>query len=197
MTETTIELTCPGCGARVSIDQKVCQYCHAPIVISTFNSVASMSMPELHKYTGTYRQGLADNPDNADLNKSLAMCYLKLKMYRQASAAFEKAIAENFDDSESFFYAAIAALNGKKAFLAGRAAIDQSIEYIEAALAIAPKGIYYYFLAYVKYDFFARKHFRTSPDYQEVLRNAQAMGISENDVVQLFAILGVTRPSVL
>lgn len=193
MSESVIALTCPGCGARVSIDQKVCQYCQAPVVISTFTSVASMSILNLNKYTRAYKQALSEHPENVDLNKSLAMCYLKLKLYRQANLAFEKAIAVNFDDSEIFFYAAITALNGKKAFLAGRTAVDQSQAYINAALAIEPKGIYYYFLAYLKADFFARKHFHTAPTYQECLANAQATGLSETDVSQLYTILGVNR----
>ena len=62
---------------------------------------------------------------------------------------------------------------------------------------IEPKGIYYYFLAYLKYDFFARKHFQTTPTYQEALTNAEMAGVTENDIGQLFAILGVARPNVL
>ena len=125
------------------------------------------------------------------------MCYLKLKMYAQAAAAFAHAIEDNFDDSESFFYAALTTLQGKKAYLAGRKAVDQSEEYINAALMIEPKGIYYYFLAYLKYDFFARKHFRTTPTYEEALANAQSTGLSETDIEQLYTILGVARPSSL
>lgn len=195
--ENVVELTCPGCGARVSTGQKTCQYCHAPIVISTFNSVASMSAMDLNKYARTYRQGLKDHPGSPVLNKSLAMCYLKLKMHKQAAAAFAQAIEEDFDDAESLFYAAITALQGKKAFLAGRQAVDQSEEYINAALMIEPKGIYYYFLAYLKYDFFARKHFRTTPTYNEALANAQSTGLAENDIAQLYTILGVDRPGTL
>ena len=195
--ESVVELTCPGCGALVSTGQKTCQYCHAPIVISTFNSVAGMSAADLNKHARSYRQGLKDHPDNKDLNKSLAMCYLKLKMYAQAAAAFAHAIEDNFDDSESFFYAALTTLQGKKAYLAGRKAVDQSEEYINAALMIEPKGIYYYFLAYLKYDFFARKHFRTTPTYEEALANAQSTGLSETDIEQLYIILGVARPSSL
>ena len=75
---------CPGCGARVSTAQKECDWCHKPIVISTFNSVYSMPMPEVNKYAGVYRKALTENPDNTELNKSIAMCYLKLKMYDKA-----------------------------------------------------------------------------------------------------------------
>lgn len=194
MSYKVIELNCPGCGARVTTDQKECEWCYKPIIISTFNSVYSMPMPEVNKYAATYRKALGENPDNSELNKSIAMCYLKLKMYDKALVAFEKTIEDNFDDSESYFYASICLLNGKKAFLNQRPTIDKVLEYINAALMIEPKGIYYYYLAYVKYDYFARKRFRTSPNYSEALQLAMEAGVSEFDIEQLYSILSVKRP---
>ena len=109
-----------------------------------------MSLPEVNKYAGSYRSALAKYPDNTELNNSIAMCYLKLKLYDKAQAAFAKAIEDNFDNSETYFYAAISLLRGKKAFLAKRTDIDKIEEYIQAALMIEPKGIYYYLFAYIK-----------------------------------------------
>ena len=122
------------------------------------------------------------------------MCYLKLKMYDKALGAFEKAIEDNFDDSEIYFYAAICLLNGKKAFLNQRPTIDKILEYLNAALMIDPKGIYYYFMAYIKYDYFERKHFRTSPNYVDALQMANEAGLSDFDIEQLYTILNVARP---
>lgn len=197
MAHEVIELNCPGCGARVSTGQTECEWCHKPIIISTFNSVYSMPMPEVNKYAGAYRKALVENPDNTDLNKSIAMCYLKLKLYDKALLAFERAMEDNFDNSETFFYAAICLLQGKKAFLAPRSSIDKIEEYINAALMIEPKGIYYYFHAYIKYDYFQRKSYKTQPTFQELLTEADQAGVSEYDKEQLFAILGVARPEVL
>jgi tetratricopeptide (TPR) repeat protein len=194
MAQQIVELTCPGCGARVTTSQTECEWCHAPVIISTFNSVYSMSMPEVNKYAGTYRKALAENPDNIELNNSIAMCYLKLKLYDKALPAFESAMEDNFDNSETFFYAAVCLLKGKKAFVQQRPTIDKIIEYINAATMIEPRGIYYYFLAYVKYDYFARKHLNVPPNYKEVLSQANQLGYSPLDVEQLFAILGVEKP---
>ena len=123
------------------------------------------------------------------------MCYLKLKLYDKALPAFELAMEDNFDNSETFFYAAVCLLKGKKPFLAMRPEIDKIVEYINAALMIEPRGIYYYFLAYIKYDYFNRKFFKTSPTYQEALAMAEQAGYSPFDTEQLFAILGVERPA--
>jgi tetratricopeptide (TPR) repeat protein len=154
-----------------------------------------MPMPEVNKYTGFYRKALADNPDDQDLNYSVAACYLKLKMYDKASEAFEAAMKDNFDNSEAFFYAAICLLQGKRPFLQTKPVIQRIEEYVNAALMIEPRGIYYYFLAYVSYDYYAQKGFRSSPSYMELLRSAADAGYSSNDTDNLFAILNVSRPA--
>ena len=197
MAHQVIDMKCPGCGAPTSTGETTCKYCHRPVIISTFNSVYSMPLPEVNKYAGAYRKALSENPDNPELNNSVAMCYLKLKLYDKAADAFERAMEDNFDNSETFFYAAICRLKGKKAFLASRTDIDKIEEYIQAALMIEPKGIYYYFWAYIKQDYFARKSYKTSPTYQEALATAQQIGLSNYDIEQLYAILGVQRPDCL
>lgn len=197
MAHQSIDMRCPGCGAPVSTGETTCNYCYRPVIISTFNSVYSMPLPEVNKYAGAYRSALSQYPNNTELNNSIAMCYLKLKLYDKAQVAFAKAIEDNFDNSETYFYAAISLLNGKKAFLAKRPDIDKIEEYLQAALMIEPKGIYYYLWAYIKYDHFYRKSYRTSPNYQEVLEMAKQAGLSNYDVEQLYEILGVDRPNCL
>ena len=195
MSHQIVDMKCPGCGAPLDTAQRECKYCHNPVTITTFNSVSAMPMPMLNKYARSYEADLRANPDNPELNKSVAFCYLKLRLYDKALPAFEKAIESNFDDSESYFYAAICQLKGKKAFLSLRPAIDKAIEYINAATAIEPLGIYYYLLAYIKQDYFARKHLNTSPNWQEALQTAVNIGLSPTDVDQLYQILGVERPA--
>jgi tetratricopeptide (TPR) repeat protein len=187
-------LKCPGCGGAVTSADSTCKYCGRPVVISSFNSVYDMSMPEVNKYTNAYKQALAGNPNDATLNNSLAMCYLKLKLYNKALAAFENAMEDNLDNSETYFYAAVCLLEGKKAFLTTRPIINKIEEYINAALMIEPRGVYYYFQAYVKYDYFSRKFFQTSPTYQEALQMANSSGVSQFDIEQFYDVLGVTRP---
>jgi tetratricopeptide (TPR) repeat protein len=156
-----------------------------------------MPMPMVNQYAASYREALANEPDAKDLNGTLGMCYLKLKMYDKAAGAFDKAIEDNFDKPDMFFYAAICKLAGRKAFSVPRADIDKIEEYMNAALMIEPKGIYHYFLAYIKYDFFSRKYINTNPGWEEKFADAQAAGLSPVDVNDLFGILGVDQPSQL
>lgn len=188
MAQEVKDLTCPGCNGGVGVGQKKCDWCGRPIYISMFNSVFSMAMPEL-------KRNLDENPNSPKTNYLIAMCYWNLKLYDKALPAFEKAIEDNFDNSESFFYAAVCLLKGKKAFVAPRGDIDKAVEYINAALMIEPKGIYYYFLAYIKYDYFERKYLNITPNWKETLQMATDAGVSDADIEQLFAVLGVSQPT--
>ena len=192
----TVRLNCPGCGWPVSVGMKECPAGH-PLNISTFNNVYDMPLPLVNMYANTYKNELANNPTDKELNNSIAICYLKLKLYDKALEAFETAIESSFDNSEMLFYAAIALLKGRKAFLSSRTNIDKAVEYINAALMIEPKGIYYYLLAYIKYDFFERKFLNTSPDYKQTLEMARTIGLSDYDVHMLYSILNVECPTAL
>ena len=199
MAVTIIDIKCPSCGGAVDTGQKTCKFCGNPVIISTFANVKDMPMDVIDKYADVYRKNLSVSPEHAVLNYSLAMCYLKLKLYDKALGAFEKAMEDDFNNSEIFFYAAICLLKGKKAFLTPRNTIDKIEEYINAALMIEPKGIYYYFWSYIKYDYFNRKFYNTSPTYQEALEMADTAGVkvSSFDKDELFWILGVSRPETL
>lgn len=190
------ELECPGCGRPITLTQKECA-CGRPIVLSTFSSVMNISFPELNKYAQIYQKALAENPDNRILNNSVAMCYLKLKMYDKAFKHFEKALEENFDDVETYFYAAVSLLSGRKAFLAPRQNINKIEELLNAAVSIEPRGIFYLFWAYIKLDYFKRKFLRTTPDYLTMFSMAQEYGYSELDKENLFNTLGVECPALL
>lgn len=191
MATEVISIKCPNCDAPVSVEFTECEWCHAPVMIKTFGSMSSLNPLKLNKYASSYRKALAENPDSTALNTSIAMCYLKLKMYDEAYNYFSKAIIDNFDDADTYFYAAACVLKGKKAFLNSRPEIDKCLELLNAAIMIEPKGIYYYYMAYIKYDYFKRKFLNTTPNYKDCLAQAKVYGYSQADVDELYAILGV------
>lgn len=197
MSHTILDITCPGCGAPVSTADKDCKYCGRPIIISTFNMVTSMTIPELKKYATTYEEALTNAPDDESLTVSAAMCYLKLKLYDKALAGFEKAINQNIGNSENYFYASICLLKGKKAFNINKLDIDKCLELINAAIDIEQKSIYYFFRSYIKYDFYERKYLTINPDFKEDLKSAKNRNLSTTDVELLFSILNVQVPQKL
>lgn len=194
MPYTVIDLTCPGCGEPVNTSKKNCKYCGRELVITSFTSVSSMLPKDIQRYVNSYKKVLSEAPNNPTINLSIAMCYLKLKLYRQALFCFEKAIEDNFDNSETYFYAAVSLLQGKKAFLTPIADIKKAIEYVEAAIQIENRGIYYYFLAYIKFDFYERKSLNISPNFFEELTKAYQNNVSQEDIRILFELLCVAIP---
>ena len=192
-----IDLKCPGCGARVQIDQKECDFCHSPVLISSMSDIFSMSAANVGKYSKSYESDLAANPDNAELCNSLGVCYLKMGFYDKALEKFDKAIEQNLNNPEIYLFAAVSLLAGQKPFVTSRQNIDKIEAYINAALMLEEKGIFRYFQAYIKQDFFKRKFLKTSPTWEECLTKARADGLSSVDVEQLFTLLKQEIPSAL
>lgn len=190
-----IEIKCPGCGARLQINQKECEYCHSPVIISSMSDIFNMSAANVSKYSKSYESDLSENPDNAELNNSLAMCYLKMGFYDRALEKFDKAIEQDLNNPETYLYAAVCVLAGRKPFLTPRPDIDRIEKYINAALMLGENGLFRYFQAYIKYDYFKRKFFKTTPTWEECLAQAKQDGFSPADVNQLFSILKQEIPS--
>lgn len=184
-----ISLKCPNCNSGVDTSMTVCPACDKPIIIRQASQTAAMPMPLVNKYLGAYRALDSQCPNNRDVNTAIGICFLKLKMYDKALAAFEKAMPDNFDNAEPFYLAAVSLLQGKKAFLTPRPAIDKIEEYLNAAAMIEMRPIFYYFMAYVKKDYFARKCYNTSPSWQELMLQAEEYGLAPYDVEEFHVLI--------
>ena len=195
MSFSAVILNCPSCGAVVSLENKKCEYCDSPLTYSEFNSVWAMDNGIVQKYLSAYSGADSLLYKNPEVNFSAGMCCLKLRLFDRAYDFFDKAINCNFNNSEAYFYAAVSLLGGKKAFLSRRETIDKIEQNIKAAITIEPRGIFYYFWAYIKYDYFKRKFLNTMPDYNECLQNSVERNTSDFDKKMVFDIIGVEKPS--
>ena len=197
MAVKVVDMKCSGCDEALAPAMSECPCCGKAIVITSFSSVYAQDLPSLNKLSRALDKDLRDgvSPElAADMKFTIGGCYLKLKLYDKALQRFEEAIEENFDNPEASFYAAVSLLKGKKAFLTPMANIKKAIEYVNAALMVEDRGVFHYFLSYIKFDFYARKYLRISPDWQEELILAQANNLSPTDCEMLFDILGVKPP---
>ena len=185
-----ITIRCPNCGASITTQTKQCEYCFQDILVQSFKSLATMPMPQVNKRMLSYRTAAAEHPDNKELNTSIGLCFLRLKKYDQAIEYFEKAQAENFDDSTPFYYSAVARLQGKKPFLHTRQEIDKMMEDIQAAMDIEPTPVQYYFLSYIKRDYFKRKFLNVTPTWEECMQEAVDNGMTPQDVVDFHQMVG-------
>jgi tetratricopeptide (TPR) repeat protein len=188
-------IKCPNCGELGQETGTICKACDNPVTITEAKIVIAMPMPQVNKYIASYREQIAQNPEDKSLNTSIAMCYLRLKLYDKALPCFEKAMEENFEDSVPFFYAAICLFKGQKAFLQMRPTIDKALEYINAALMIEENPLYIYFQAYIKADYFERKFLNVPPPAATLLQQTKNMGLAEEDITGFYAIMGVERPA--
>jgi tetratricopeptide (TPR) repeat protein len=191
-------LKCGGCGADVLESQlengELCPLCGQAARIKHYQTVAAMPLPQVQKYQVAFQAQLRANPHDSALNSSLAFCFLKLKLPEKALPFFEKAMADNFSDPTLYYYAAVCLLKGKKAFLAMRPEIDSIERYLDTAISLDPRGIFYYFKAYIKHDYFDRKHLNSSPAYQELLEDAKKNGLTENEIEEFYDLSGVEHP---
>jgi hypothetical protein len=88
-------------------------------------------------------------------------------------------------------------LKGKKAFIAMRPEIDSIERYLDTAISLEARGIFYYFQAYIKYDYYSRKFLKTSPAWQELLENAKNAGTGAEEIAEFYQLLNVERPNCL
>ena len=185
---------CPSCDAPVTPGEKSCKFCKSVYMISSFSSLSDIDRSKLRNYSNAYSSGLKDDPDDPSLNHSIGICYISLGLYDKALASFEKVM--DFDPENSFGYyaAAICLLKGRSAFLNSKKDVDKAIEYLNAATMIEELGKYHYLMAYLKYDYYKRKFLRTEPDYSYHLNTAYALGISDEDIFDIFNQLKVNAP---
>ena len=197
MAVKVIDMKCSGCGAPLEPSMTACPYCKRSVVVTSFNDIYACDLPTLKQYSRDLTKDLQDgsSPElSGDIKFSIGACYLKLRLYDKAHERFMEAIEEDFNNPEAPFYAAVTLLNGKRDYFASMANIKKAMELVEAAQIIEERGVFYLFLAYIKYDFYARKYLRISPDWKEELSAALKANLSYTDINILFDILGVECP---
>lgn len=177
---SVIALNCPHCGASVSIEWEKCKYCDSPIMITSFDSIYSLTADEIQKYIKQY-QKIDKNNSARSPSFAIGMCYLSLEMYEKALEKFEDVILNDFDNADAYFYASICCLEGKNPFLVNRKKINSAEKYLNAAITVERRSVFLYFYAYIKYNFYERKSLYTNPTHIDLLKEATSMGISESD----------------
>ena len=193
-----IDLKCPGCGSPSSTDQTTCDHCGRQLVITSFSTLHTITPGEVQQYLTAYSGALEQNGKDPELNSAIAMCFLKLGLYDQAQSHFDVALSGNLNNSETFFYMAVALLEGKKPFTRPIETIRKCEGYCTAAARLEPRGIYYLALAWITADFYERKFLKPSIPSSELLAQAGSAQLTPTDIstaqdvfCQSFSILGV------
>jgi hypothetical protein len=64
------------------------------------------------------------------------------------------------------------------------------MEDIQAAMYIEPTPVQYYFLSYIKRDYFKRKFLNVTPTWEECMQEAVDNGLTPQDVVDFHQMVG-------
>lgn len=188
--------TCPQCGAPSESSVQRCIYCRAEFVIASASQLSCLDRPAVEKYIQFYRK-TADGDSTGEAVFALGLCHLKLRLYSKASESFDQLITAHPEMSDAHYYLAICLFAGQKPFLASRQTIDMALELVNAAIAINPRGVYYYLLALIKHDYFARKFLRTSPDHRQAMAAASSAGVSKEEASAMYEAMNMACPSEL
>jgi tetratricopeptide (TPR) repeat protein len=191
-----VDVRCPGCGSPWSTSEAYCKYCGRQVIINSMSDLISMDARTLKAHTRVFEDALDLGSDDPSIHSSLGMCFLKLGLRSKALEHFEKAMVDDIENSETYFFAAIAELDGKKPFLATLSMVRTAEEYLTAALRLEDRGIYSYFFAYLRFDYYERKSLNCQPGYETFLDDAFRNNVTNLDIQNLFELLGVDRTTV-
>lgn len=184
------QVNCKCCGAVVAVSLKQCEYCGNPVLITTLKSTAGLSKPILMKYAKAY-----DGDEDAMGELAKGLIFLRLGQFEKAAAHFDETLMQDPTNAEAYFYSAVAGLGGKKPFLCPRPIINKALEDIGAARELGDNPVYQFLAAVIKYDYFDRKGYRISPNYQDELSELSQSQLGSGDVEALLTILNVKLPS--
>lgn len=118
------------------------------------------------------------------------MCYLKLELYGEAEQHFQRAIDVEPDNSELYFYAALAVLGGKRPFNAGLQTVKRAVGLVNAASRLENRSSYSLFMAYLCNDYFVRRFLSPPTPEYDLVAAARAAGMSASDRQLLSEMLG-------
>lgn len=119
---------------------------------------------------------------------------LRRGRHGEAVAEFAHALAGDPSNPDAYHLAAVAQLGGRKAFLASLQCIRETEGLIHAALGLEDRGEFHYFLAYIRYDYYARKFLRPPAPWQLSFDAAWNKGLTHTQIDSLFTLLSVENP---
>ena len=180
-----VEVSCPGCGAPWSTAQRTCEYCGRPVVVTSLSDLSGLTAADLRKASRSLGAAVDGGADDPLVWLALGATFLKLGQYDRAGTQFGAVIDEAPGESEAYFYAAIAELEGKKPFLQVLPKIKKVESLLDAAMQLEPRGIYWLLRGYIVSDYYERKGLRAPVAAAVCVEQAFAGGASVTDTHEL------------
>ncbi len=136
-----------------------------------------------------------ESPNSAAArHRAAGLRQLHLGLQPEAAGELSLARAADPGNPDAYYFGAIAELGGKKAFLAPLRCVRAAERLIHGALGLEDRPEFHYFLAYLRYDYYARKHLRPPAPWQESYVEAWTKGLTQSRIDSLFTLLSVEDP---
>lgn len=194
MVDVDEQMVCPGCGAPVSLHDKICEYCGRKLTFTSadFKALRKSSFKESSKFLASYKEALKHSPDNPEVLSSLGFLLLDKGRYEEAGDMFSKAIEHGSDDSEVMFHAALARYKSKKAFQISVQDAKGILGILDSAISLQPLPQYYYVKAFFVKNLFEKKYLKYSESSTQLMELANQSGLSESDRKDVDVLLAAT-----
>ncbi len=129
----------------------------------------------------------------------MGICYLDLKLYDLATKYFVIAIEQMPDNSDAYYYYAIALLKGRRPKILTLKEIEKIESYLGAAMQIdSNKSKNYYLLAIIKYDFYVANGLRVNPPtFEELIREGNSKPFEKKEVEKMLQRVPVGDAQIL
>ncbi|MFD3403973.1 hypothetical protein ACFWUU_25025 [Kribbella sp. NPDC058693] len=127
-------------------------------------------------------------------HRAAGLRQLRLGLPSEAAGEFRSARTAEPGNPDDYYFGAIAELGGKKAFLAPLRCVRAADVLIHGALDLEDRPEFHYFLAYLRFDYYARKHLRPPAPWQVPFAEAWAKGLTQSRIDSLFTLLSVEDP---
>ena len=184
-------LECPQCGAPVKPNSKTCDRCYSQYIITSVSSLKKFDDSAIKKYLSAYESSLKSGGESAELFTAMGICQLQRGLYKFANNYFDKAIALLPEEGETYYYAALALLNGKRPFLSSLPVIKKATEYLQLAAELSGQGSYYYLHHLIHKDYYEKRKLKCSPTSAELLEMSLAHGLSDADSDEIHRLVGL------
>ena len=184
-------MVCYGCGASVSMDDKVCPYCGKKLTFTSIRDVRGSTAQDSIKFLKTFKDALANSPDHPGVQTSLGLVLFDRNQFDQAAQAFDKAINCGADESEVFYYAAVARFRGKKPFQFSINEAKHIVEMIDGAIMMNPLPQYFYAKSVVIKKLIEDKHMSYSTSSAQAQQEAMDAHLTDADIMDTNALLGI------
>ncbi|MCF7868545.1 MAG: hypothetical protein K9N09_07595 [Candidatus Cloacimonetes bacterium] len=167
-------LKCQGCGANLSPNNSICEYCKSENIVKTEKDPFKLDKKLTKQYSNYYKCKAKENPTDAEAIYSLGLFYLKLKLYDLAISNFKNAITLTPDEADLYYYYALSLIKGRRIKTLTFKEIKIIEEYLNTAIQLEDKASYYYLSALIKYDYYrANGLMSNGSSYSELITEAK------------------------